>query len=65
MPKPWDATLITLTLWNVVELYGCLFEPLNDMYEISVGGNKWKHQHATFWNLAACILFVVQSFLRW
>ena len=31
MPKPWDATLITLTLWNVVELYGCLFEPLNDI----------------------------------
>ena len=31
MPKPWDATSITLTLWNVVELYGCLFEPLNDI----------------------------------
>ena len=31
MPKPWDATLITLTLWNVVELYGCLFEALNDI----------------------------------
>ena len=31
MPKPWDATLITLTLRNVVELYGSLFEPLNDI----------------------------------
>ena len=31
MPKPWDATLITLTLWNVVDLYGSFFEPLNDI----------------------------------
>ena len=42
MPKPWDATLITLTLWNVVELYGCLFEPLNDICMKSLLGKQAK-----------------------
>ena len=42
MPKPWGASLITLTLWNVVELYGCLFEPLNDICMKSLLGKQAK-----------------------
>ena len=56
MPKPWDATF-----WNMwPKLVVWAFEWY--MYEISVGGNMWKHQHATFWNLAACILLWCNHF---